>query len=132
MCPSTVQVASASSVKTMLWKSVKAIREPFITPYTYDTSYKCRVYDASLVADVLRNSENGAGATLDENLLTTRGNENYGVTAIKGIAASDDAQVVGIGYYGVNGSRYATPQNGLNIMVFQMSDGTTQTQKIYK
>ena len=101
-------------------------------PYTYDTSYKCRVYDASLVADVLRNSENGAGATLDEELLATRGNENYGVTAIKGIAASDDAQVVGIGYYGVNGSRYATPQKGLNIMVFQMSDGTTRTQKIYK
>ena len=76
--------------------------------------------------------QNGAGATLDEELLATRGNENYGVTAIKGIAASDDAQVVGIGYYGVNGSRYATPQKGLNIMVFQMSDGTTRTQKIYK
>lgn len=103
-------------------------------PYD-DTSYKCRVYPANYVADILRNSENGAGATLDENLLTTRGNEHYGEytpSAIKGIAASDDAQVVGIGYYGVNGSRYATPQKGLNIMVFQMSDGTTRTQKIYK
>jgi hypothetical protein len=83
-------------------------------PYN-DVNYKCRVYDASLVADVLRNPENGAGATLDEDLLTTRGNDNYGVTAIKGVKAADDAQVVGIRYYTLNGARLEAPQKGVSI-----------------
>ena len=104
-------------------------------PYTYDTNYKCRVFPASYVADVLRNPDNGAGATLDEDLLTTRGNEHYGEytpSAIKGIAANDDAQVVGIRYYNQSGAQLAAPQKGMNILVFQMSDGTTRTNKIYK
>ena len=101
-------------------------------PYTYDANYKLRVYDASLVADVVRNPENGAGATLDEDLLTTRGNENYGATAIKGVKAADDAQVVGIRYYNLSGSQLQAPQKGVNILEFQMSDGTTRTNKIYK
>lgn len=107
----------------------------YYNPYTYDTNYKCRVFPASYVADVLRNPDNGAGATLDEDLLTTRGNEHYGEytpSAIKGIAANDDAQVVGIRYYNQSGAQLAAPQEGLNILVFQMSDGTTRTNKIYK
>jgi pectate lyase len=101
-------------------------------PYN-DATYKCRVYDASLVADILRNPENGAGATLDEDLLSTRGNEHYGeVTAIKGVKAADDAQVIGIKYYNLNGAQLLAPQKGVNILEFQMSDGTTRTNKIYK
>jgi len=101
-------------------------------PYS-DTNYKCRVYNADLVADILRNPENGAGATLDEDLLTTRGNEHYGdVTAIKGIKAADDAQVVGIRYYNMNGTQLDSPQKGFNILKFQMSNGTTKTFKIKK
>ena len=103
-------------------------------PYN-DANYKCRTYDASLVADVLRNPDNGAGATLDEDLLTTRGNEHYGEyspTAIKGVKAVDDAQVVGIRYYNLNGAQLTAPQKGVNILEFQMSDGTTRTNKIYK
>ena len=81
---------------------------------------------------MLRNPDNGAGATLDEDLLTTRGNENYGLTAIKGIKAADDVQVVGIRYYNMNGVQLVTPQKGINILEFQMSDGTTRTNKIYQ
>ena len=106
----------------------------YYVPYN-DANYKCRTYDASLVADVLRNPDNGAGATLDEDLLTTRGNEHYGEyspTAIKGVKAVDDAQVVGIRYYNLNGAQLTAPQKGVNILEFQMSDGTTRTNKIYK
>lgn len=107
------------------------------TPYNpyADSNYKCKVYPASYVADIVRDPETGAGATLDENLLETRGNSNYGnytPTAIKGVASNDDAQVVGIQYYNVNGARIASPQEGVNIMEFQMSDGTKRVSKIRK
>lgn len=105
----------------------------YYNPYD-DASYKLRVYPAAKVASVVRDPDTGAGATLDENLLATRGNDHYGeeTTAIQGVAATDEASVRGISYYGANGARYATPQKGLNIIRFEMSDGTTRTQKIYK
>ncbi len=103
----------------------------YYNPYN-DANYKCRIYDASLVKTILTDPDTGAGATLDENLLTTRGNDNYGVTAIQGIQAADDAQVMGIRYYNLNGTELAVPQKGLNILEFQLSNGTTKTQKIYK
>lgn len=104
----------------------------YYNPYN-DSNYKCRVYPASLVYDVLTNPENGAGATLDEDLLETRGNENYGkVTAIQGVKSADDAQVIGIHYYNMNGARIASPQKGVNIIEFQMSDGTKVVSKIKK
>ncbi len=101
-------------------------------PYD-DANYHCKVYPADMVYDVLTNPDNGAGATLDEELLTTRGNANYGqTTAIETATAADGAQVVGIRYYNMNGVRLATPQKGVNIMEFEMSDGTTQTNKLYR
>jgi hypothetical protein len=106
----------------------------FYNPYTYDTNYKCRVYPAAKVANILRDPNTGAGATLDEDLLTTRGNDHYGeeTTAFQGVAAADEARVVGISYYGINGAKYSTPQKGLNIIRYEMSDGTTRSQKIFK
>ena len=105
----------------------------FYNPYSDGSAIGVTAFDKTLVKAFVENAETGAGATLDYDLLATRGNDHFGEeTAIKGITSNNDAQVVGISYYGVNGSRYATPQKGLNIMVFQMSDGTTRTQKIYK
>ena len=102
-------------------------------PYSDGSAIGVTAFDKTLVKAFVENAETGAGATLDYDLLATRGNDHFGEeTAIKGITSNNDAQVVDINYYGVNGSRYATPQKGLNIMVFQMSDGTTRTQKIYK
>lgn len=102
----------------------------FYNPYS-DSNYKCKVYSASLVADILKDSNTGAGATLDEDLLATRGNEHYGeVTAIKGVQSADDAQVVGIRYYNMDGAQLSAPQQGVNILQFQMSDGTTRKGKI--
>ena len=101
-------------------------------PYD-DANYHCLVYPASKVYDVLTNPDNGAGATLSEELLTTRGNDNYSMaTAIETATPADGAQVVGIRYYNMNGTRLAAPQKGVNILEFEMSDGTTQTEKIYR
>lgn len=103
----------------------------YYNPYN-DSRYQCRAYDASLVYETLTNPDHGAGATLDEDLLTTRGNDHYGegITAIKGVTAADDAQVVGIRYYNLSGAQLEAPQKGINILEFQMSDGTTKTFKI--
>ncbi|MCH5306478.1 MAG: hypothetical protein J1E37_00255 [Prevotella sp.] len=105
----------------------------YYNPYA-DPDYKCKVYSSELVRETLTNPESGAGATLDENLLTTRGNNHYGegVTSIKGVKAADDAQVVSIRYYNLTGTLLDVPQKGINILEFQMSDGTTRTNKIYK
>ena len=95
-------------------------------PYA-DADYHCRVYPASMVYGVLTNPDNGAGATLDEDLLTTRGNAGYATeSAIETATANDGPQVVGISYYNTNGVRLAAPRRGLNIMVLRMSDGTTR------
>ncbi len=104
----------------------------YYNPYS-DNRYQCRVYDASLVASVLRDPETGAGATLDDDLLTTRGNDNYGLPmAIGGVSAADKARVVDIRYYNTGGTQLAAPQKGINILKFRMSDGTVQINKVYK
>ncbi len=101
-------------------------------PYD-DANYHCKVYPASMVYDVLTNPDNGAGATLSEELLTTRGNDNYGqTTAIETATPASSAQVVGIRYYNMNGTQLAAPQKGVNILEFEMSDGTTRTNKIHR
>lgn len=99
-------------------------------PYN-DANYQCRVYPASLVKDVLTDPENGAGATLDEDLLTTRGNENYGVTtAIEGVATTDGAKVVGISYHNLAGTQVKASCKGIRIMKLHMSDGTEKVVKV--
>ena len=106
----------------------------FYNPYD-DTNYKCRVYSASLVKEILTNPENGAGATLDKDLIETRGNADYGnytPTAIKGVADNGEAQVMGIRYYNLNGALLDAPQKGVNIIEFQMSNGTKVVNKINK
>lgn len=107
----------------------------YYNPYTHDANYKCKTYPANYVADIVRDPDTGAGATLDEDLLATRGNDNYGdytPSAIKGVADNGEAQVVGIRYYNANGVLLDAPQKGINIMEFQMSDGTKVVGKINK
>ena len=102
-------------------------------PYD-DANYKCRVYDVAYVADILRNPDNGAGATLKEDQLTTRGNADYGnytPSLIQGVSTMEP-QVVAIRYYDLKGAQLRSPQKGLNIISYQMSDGTTVTNKIMK
>ena len=100
-------------------------------PYN-DANYKCRVYDVAYVADILRNPDNGAGATLKEDQLATRGNADYGnytPSLIQGVSTMEP-QVVAIRYYDLKGAQLRSPQKGLNIISYQMSDGTTVTNKI--
>lgn len=102
-------------------------------PYN-DANYKCRVYDVAYVADILRNPDNGAGATLKEDQLATRGNADYGnytPSLIQGVSTMEP-QVVAIRYYDLKGAQLRSPQKGLNIISYQMSDGTTVTNKIMK
>ncbi len=102
----------------------------YYIPYD-DADYQCRVYDASLVKSVLTNPDNGAGATLDEDLLTTRGNDHYGESAaIYDVPSDTYAQTTAIRYYSPSGIQLPTPRQGVNIMEFQMSDGTRKTVKI--
>jgi hypothetical protein len=48
------------------------------------------------------------------------------------VADNSEAQVVGIRYYNANGALLDAPQKGINIMEFQMSDGTKVVNKIKK
>jgi hypothetical protein len=99
-------------------------------PYN-DPNYHCKVIPASMVYEVLTNPENGAGATLDEDLLVTRGNPDYQeTTGVQRIDAGTPS-VTTIRYYAPSGRRISRLQKGINIIEFQMSDGTTKTQKIY-
>jgi hypothetical protein len=43
-----------------------------------------------------------------------------------------EPQVVAIRYYDLKGAQLRSPQKGLNIISYQMSDGTTVTNKIMK
>ena len=106
----------------------------FYVPYN-DQNYHINVYPAEYVQEALTNEENGAGATLDEDLLETRGNSELihpEPTAINGIAENAGAKVVGISYYNLSGAKLPTMQKGINLMRFQMSDGSTRTAKVYR
>ena len=100
----------------------------FYVPYN-DASYQCRTYPASLVYEVLTNPENGAGATLDEETMVTRGNEHYGETSVPSV--SSEPSVISIHYYAPSGARISRLQKGVNVIEYLMSDGTTRTNKIY-
>ncbi len=102
----------------------------YYTPASID-GYECRVYDASLVKEVLTNPDSGAGATLDESLLTTRGNDNYAQTdAVEPLSAGDGPRVTGISYHSLSGALTPAPKKGICIMRLHMSDGTYVTRLI--
>ena len=48
------------------------------------------------------------------------------------IPGSGGHEVKGISYYNLNGCKILHPQKGMNIMTLQMSDGTTETKKLFK
>lgn len=99
---------------------------------TDDPAYQCKVYPAELVYQTLTDPETGAGATLDEDLLTTRGNDAYGQTGESGLRdITAEPCVKEIRYYDLNGRRIAkAPAGQITLIEFLMSDGTTRTQKI--
>lgn len=103
----------------------------FYNPYS-DENYKLKVYPAAQVKDVVTNPETGAGATLDQDLLTTRGNDHYGEgTRIKGVS-QQAPQVARIAYYSPSGARRQQPQRGLNIISYEMTDGSVVSHKVYR
>ena len=103
----------------------------FYNPYS-DENYKLKVYPAAQVKDVVTNPETGAGATLDQDLLTTRGNDHYGEgTRILGVS-QQAPQVARIAYYSPSGARRQQPQRGLNIISYEMTDGSVVSHKVYR
>ena len=103
----------------------------FYNPYS-DENYKLKVYPAAQVKDVVTNPETGAGATLDQDLLTTRGNDHYGEgTRIQGVS-QQAPQVARIAYYSPSGARRQQPQRGLNIISYEMTDGSVVSHKVYR
>ena len=105
--------------------------QPFYNPYDDGSAVGVKAYDKTLVKAFVEDEETGAGATLDYDLLATRGNNSQReTTAIKGIAENSQRQVISASYYNAAGMRFSTPQQGLNMVRYQMSDGTTKTVKM--
>lgn len=102
----------------------------YYNPYT-DGAAGVTPYDKTLVKAFVENEETGAGATLDYDLLATRGNNNQ-VTGISRVADKAETEIISTRYFTLGGSQIAAPQKGANIVEHQMSDGTVHTQKIIK
>lgn len=102
-------------------------------PYTDGGNSGVVAYDKTLVKAFVENADNGAGPTLDADLLATRGNsgQQEPTTGISNIA-NNGATVVATYYYSVSGVKSSVPQPGLNIVRQQMSDGTLKTFKSFE
>ena len=103
----------------------------YYNPYTDGSAAGVTPYDKTLVKAFVENEETGAGATLDYDLLATRGNNNQ-VTGISRVADKAETEIISTRYFTLGGSQIAAPQKGANIVEHQMSDGTVHTQKIIK
>lgn len=93
----------------------------YYIPYD-DPNYKLNVYPAALVKSVLTDPENGAGATLSEEELDTRGNPDL-ITAVKNVNAAGVAKGMRA-YYNADGTQASAPQKGVTIEVG--ADGKTR------
>ena len=109
--------------------------KPFYNPYSDGSATGVIPYDKTLVKAFVENAETGAGATLDYNLLPTRGNPNQKTAEEAGVATGINGnhmavQPVKTTFYTANGTQMAKPQRGITIVKTVMSDGTTRTQKL--
>jgi len=101
----------------------------FYNPYGDGSAVGVTAYDKTLVKAFVENAETGAGATLDDDLLATRGNQNMADPTDIMSVKTNSAQ---IRYYDIKGMPLAQPQKGLNIVQYKMSNGTIKTKKIYQ
>jgi pectate lyase len=109
--------------------------KPFYNPYSDGSAAGVIPYDKTLVKAFVENAETGAGATLDYDLLPTRGNPNQKTAEEAGVATGINGnhmavQPVKTTFYTANGTQIAKPQRGITIVKTVMSDGTTRTQKL--
>jgi hypothetical protein len=86
----------------------------YYIPYD-DPNYQCNVYPASLVKSVLTDPDNGAGATLSEEELDSRGNPDL-ITAVKHVNAAN-AGANSRAYYNINGIQAPATEKGVIIEV---------------
>lgn len=111
--------------------------KPFYNPYSDGSAAGVVPYDKTLVKAFVEDAETGAGATLDYDLLPTRGNPNQKTAEEAGTAtgiknATVQAQPSVSTFYNTNGVQLAQPQHGITIVKTVMSDGSVQTRKICK
>ena len=111
--------------------------KPFYNPYEDGSAAGVTAYDKTLVKAFVEDAETGAGATLDYDLLPTRGNPNQKTAEEAGTAtgiknATVLAQPSVSTFYNINGVQLAQPQHGITIVKTVMSDGSVQTRKICK
>lgn len=111
--------------------------KPFYNPYEDGSAVGVTAYDKTLVKAFVEDAETGAGATLDYDLLPTRGNPNQKTAEEAGTAtgiknATVQAQPSVNTFYNINGVQLAQPQHGITIVKTVMSDGSVQTRKICK
>ncbi len=90
--------------------------------YFYPSDYY--TLEAYPVGEVVTEVSTYAGATLDVSY-------GSGVNTSIGSTTATGATVVSVAYYTLNGQKIAQPQQGINIVVRTLSDGTTQTVKTF-
>lgn len=95
----------------------------FYDPYSDGSAVGVKAYDKTLVKSFVENAETGAGATLDYDLLDTRGNdaqlEPTGVTNVNANGNSNTS------YYNMAGVKLSKPQRGINIIRYNNKTITT-------
>ena len=97
----------------------------FYNPYQDGSAIGVKAYDKTLVKSFIENAETGAGATLDYDLLDTRGNDaQLEPTGVTNVNANGNGNS-NTSYYNMAGVRLSKPQRGVNIIKYKNKTITT-------
>ena len=103
----------------------------FYNPYDDGSAVGVKAYDKTLVKTFIEDAETGAGATLDYDLLNTRGNDaQLEPTGIANVLSPDLGEqisepAINTSYYNMAGVRLSKPQRGVNIIRYNNKTITT-------
>lgn len=95
----------------------------FYAPHVDGSDVDVKCYDKSLVQSMISNADNGAGATLDEDLLATRGNDSQIEPTAINLVGANHTSANARAYYNINGiqapanAHVSTPFNDIIIEV---------------
>ena len=97
----------------------------YYNPYTDGSATGVTPYDKTLVKAFVENEETGAGATLDYDLLATRGNDmQLEPTGVTNVNANGNGNS-NTSYYNMAGIKLSKPQRGINIIRYNNKTITT-------
>ena len=97
----------------------------FYDPYQDGSAIGVKAYDKTLVKSFIEDAETGAGATLDYDLLDTRGNDaQLEPTGVTNVNANGNGNS-NTSYYNMAGIKLSKPQRGINIIKYKNKTITT-------